>query len=275
MHFGSKSDPRLIDDMYIQDALLYLSRKEFGGTGQAAISGNDLTLTVTPSPAWTVDQFKSLGGLNLEFKDKDGDVFIAKVKSNTASGLVVDMTQARWIKDDSLGAPTDWVAGQSYDFFLFEPHPSYEVGYYFGQCKDIEFTPQKDYAKFKMGIPEKNFRKDLASAEYSIKGKNFSWPNRDVTKTILNTTTYGGQAGKWEEHFGSAPDPLAIYRLTAVGADVDGRETQIQLFMGQFGSDGSLSFASKEHKPLGFVFDALPDIFRPGNVDTGFIRRKD
>lgn len=272
--FGTKSDPSLKKDMIIKSPYLYVAKQNYSGSGVCTKASNDITLTPAVSPVWSVNQHQSAAGLNMVVQGDGGKTFVVKVKSNIATAVVFDATTAVEVNSGAAGVAADFTTTSSYYFYLLTPHATSLHGNYFGVCKEIEVTPKVETSPFKVDIPEKTFAKDIVGVEWSMKGKNFNISNQDVIKTLWNTKTAGSQTNGWEEQFGGSPSAIPVFRLTAVGTDVEDREVIIQMFLGQFAAEGGLPFSGKERKGAGFIFEGITDDMRLEDADFGMMRRE-
>jgi len=272
MFFGTRSDPQGAKDLLLKQPDIFIQRQNYSGAGVAAIATNDVTLTPATSPAWTIDEHKSVAGYNMIVQANNGEVFEGPVKSNAATAVTFDATAMKSLKDGTVGAATDFTVATLYYFYILQPHATYQHGDWFGYAREIEVMAEEETAEFVYGIPEQSIREDLLRMKYSVKGKNFDVMNEDVFAAVFNSAQKGSQTSQWEQHLGFSPASRKWYRITMIGQNVNDKECMIQFWLGQFKLEGALALSGREHKGLGFVVNVKQDSLHVGTQDAGRMR---
>jgi hypothetical protein len=272
--FSSKGDPKIKQDMIIQQPTLFASKQLYAGSGVASIVSNVVTFTPATAPGWTASAFVSTTALNFVVAANNGKVFSGKVSTNTTTAVSFDASLAKEVSSltGAVGAGTDFTAATTYFFYILEPHATSLWGDYLGECKEIEVTPKYDFARFENAIPSKLIRQDLVSVDWSMKAKVFQPSNQNVLHNLWNTNTAGDQTTYFEEQITTTPATLPFFRLSAIGFDVTGRDYLLQFFLAQFTPQGAIALSTKDHKGISFSVGATADNLRTG-ADIGLFRR--
>lgn len=269
--YASKNSSSLATDQVLQDVYVYLQKFEYIGSGVASISTDDITLTPSTSPSWTVDEWISTVADNVVVVADGSKVLEGPVSDNDATSLTFDATTMKDYSDGSAGDATDFTDTNTYDFYLLTASDIYKFGDYFGWTSEVTINSEEEFAEFKQGVPRQLKNQCLLERSLNVTGSNFNPANDDVASAIFNMTLRGDQTGQTEYQSGFNPAGRPKYRMTLVGASgcgAEGSEISFQFYQGKIRQEGGVSLSEEGFKSLGWSYVAEGDALRPEAYDA-------
>jgi len=267
MFYASKEDVRKAKELLLRQPDMFVSMVLYEGSGVAAISSNDVTITPATSPGWVTNALQSTVCINLVIKmdkervDDEGrtvnHIFEVKVKNNDANSLTFDATLGvdQDDVDDSAGAGTDWTVGETYDFYVMSPNTEYAYGDYFGIVREPAISEEEEMAELVDPV-DGLIAEGLIGKTIMISGNNYNVVNNDVLKAIKNLTEVGSQTTAYQMYGGFRPAVRKKFRVAFFGKTDDDKDFALRYFQGKFRHTGELS-------PNGTEYAFMPWEFRP------------
>lgn len=261
MFYTSKQDSNLTKDMVLNEPDLFISKILFEGTGVYA-EGSGATDTLTPavSPAWTINEFASTVGINLEVVDQNGKLAYGKIISNTATSITFDREELD-LDEDGATSPT-LTDTNVYTFRILSPSSVYKYGDFFGYVNDLSLGFEQEKAEYKKGIPRELIVEDLIENINTLTGTVSTIANEDILAAIFGADAFGLQTGQFELGFGSQSFSSSFYRAVLAGKDRTGRSMIFICHKIKFSANGELSFSEEDFKSLPFTASVFVDTLR-------------
>lgn len=198
--YTNKQDTNLPKDFLLNQPDIYISKHEYEGTGVIDLTvPASATLTPAVSPTWTVDDFNSTVGINIEVIDDNGKLAYGSIDDTDATSITFDST-ALVLDEDGVTAPT-FTDTNTYSFRVLSPSSVYKWGDFFGYINDVSLGFEQESAEFKYGIPRELIVEDLIENINSLTGTMFSMQNENVLAAILGMIQFGNQTGQYELGF--------------------------------------------------------------------------
>lgn len=267
MFYTTKQDLKRAEEVLLRKPDMYMSKYLYIGSGVAAVTGDDVTLTPAVSPGFVVDDLISAAGINLYCQDKSGNVVIGKVSDNDADSVTFDASAAIKESDGSAAAGTDFIIGNTYYFYVLTPHASQAWGDYFGIVKNPDFSQEDEMATLEE-TEEGVIAEGLIRVNMSITGENYNVGNADVQQAIRNTTTIGDQTSYYEMNGGFRPAARPYWRATWLGYLDNGKAFIMQYFRGRLHQEGSFNPTGEEYTPFNWVLNPQGDPLRDKAVNA-------
>lgn len=261
MFYANKSSTQLVKDMMLESGDMYISKILWEGTGVLAIGvGATDTLTPATSPEWTINEFASTVGINLEIIDDNDIVTYGKVISNTATAITFD--DETLILDSTGAIGGALTTAGTYTFRLLSPSADYEYGDFFGYVDDVSVSTEQETVEYKRGIPRELIVEDLLENINEITGSIKTWLNKDVLMAVMGFKAYGLQTGQFELGSGTKSFTSSFYRLALKGDSRIGKTVTFLFHRVKFSATGEVSFEEEDYKMLPFSGTVFSDQYR-------------
>jgi len=259
--YTGKNDTNLNKDFMLNQPDIYISKFEYEGSGvYAENSGAFDSLTPATSPSWTINDYASTVGLNLEVVDDNGKLAYGKISANAADSITFD-AESLVLDEDGTSSPT-FTDGSTYNFRILTASSSYKYGDFFGYVSELSVSMEQETAEYKQGIPRKKIVEDLLENMSTISGSVSSFQGEDILKAVFGMNEFGSQTSQFELGFGSGTFNSSGYRIALVGKDRVGRETVWLVHRGQFKSTGEVNFSDEGYKTIPFELSVFSDNLR-------------